>query len=235
MSHSLYLWIEKVRPEGCTFSEQARHLWDKLPATPENKAYLDELSRTSQPFPVRAQRLTALECLLKTLEHVCPHLIPHTNLKRDQSKRPWISLSCASAHSVSFSLTHTESLAACALTTCDNSIGVDIEALVPIERAIRISQRFFTPQEQAKSQVSEKLVSTAVTRIWTAKEALFKCGGYTALTACDSTILPADYSLLSYETLQSQSLLSVVAPRDCLPPKILSSPAPLSYITCDKG
>ncbi len=226
---TVYLWTEKVQPDGCTFSQRVQRLWDTLPDTPENKAYLDELCRRTQPPQVRCQRLTALGCFLQTVAQVCPSLLPRMSLARHPDKRPFVHISGENPPPLSFSLTHTHTLTVCALLMGEARIGVDAEPLIPEERAIRLANRFFTREEQALLQADGD-VSRAATRIWTAKEALFKCGGQASVTGCNSAMLPQGYSLLTGMTVEDQTVISLTAPSGCLPPEMLYSPYQLSHV-----
>lgn len=227
MTPTLYLWIEKVQPDGCTFSQKAQALWDTVPQTPPNKAYLEELCRPSQPLRVRCQRLTALACLLQAMGQACPHLLPLMTLQRTEEKRPFAVISGEDSPPLSFSVTHTDTLAACALLIGDGTVGVDIEHLIPLSKAERLSKRFFSERERAQIPPEADLAPW-VTRIWTVKEACFKCGGYPSLLGCDTAVLPQDAHLWCGHIPSHEAVISVCAPSGISDPVSLS-PIPVVW------
>ncbi len=231
MTPTLYVWIEKVQPEDCTFSEEAQRLWDMLPHSAHNTAYLDEVRRPSQPLRVRCQRLAALTCLLQAMGQVCPHLLSRITLQRTDDKRPFAVISGDDASVLSFSLTHTDTLSACALLTGEGTVGIDIEHLIPLAKAERLSERFFLENEKSQMPHGADL-SLWTTRIWTAKEACFKCGGYPSLLGCDTSVLPQGSRLWCGQIPAHEAVISVCAPSDISAP-VLLSPIPVIWEFAD--
>ncbi len=94
----------------------------------------------------------------------------------------------ADAHpsGVEFNLTHSHGLALCAVTI-GQAIGVDLEAIRPLENAERIIGRFFSPVEQAEFlRLAEADRRSAFFRGWSRKEAFLKATGTGLSTALDS-------------------------------------------------
>lgn len=87
---------------------------------------------------------------------------------------------------IAFNLTHTHDLALCAVTP-GRTVGVDVEAVRPMEDAERIIRRFFSPREQADFlalPAPERLA--AFFRGWSRKEAFLKATGTGLATVLDS-------------------------------------------------
>ena len=224
---NLYIWIEKVHPTGCTFKQEVQALWDKLPTYPPNKAYLEALCHPPQPPHVIAQRMTALGCLLQALDAVCPAALPHLTLHRAVGNKPFVTWSGVDALPLSFSLSHTQNMAVCALGVGMGDVGVDIEPVMSDERGAKIAQRFFTKEENAWLAMQESFgIGLGATRIWTAKEALFKCGGYGALLDCNTACLGGEKQLLS--GMLSDMVVSVCMSRDVIP-QMLATPTPVLF------
>jgi phosphopantetheinyl transferase len=76
---------------------------------------------------------------------------------------------------VSISVSHSQSHAALAVATNADAIGIDIEA--PRSQLHNVATRFLSPDELA--QFSE--ISDGLLRAWTAKEAIFKCAGFSGV------------------------------------------------------
>lgn len=222
---TVYLWIEKVQPEGCTFSKKAASLWDSLAKNSQNQAYLDDLTRPAQPSRVISQRVTAIGCLLRVMDAVCPHLLPSMTLHREADGRPFASFEGKDAPVLSFSLSHTQDLAVCALCVGHQAVGVDVESLIPSERAEKIARRFFSEDEQAMAKAWED-GRVGVTTLWTAKEAVFKRGGYASLLACDVSALPKDYRVEWGLITSPAAVISVCLPATSPAPTLLYAPFP---------
>lgn len=225
---TVYLWIEKVQLNGCAFSEKAKDLWEQLPKNSKNQAYWQELTRPSQRPEITSQRVTALGCFLQTLGTVAPHLLTQATLYREESGRPNVVFSGEDSPAVCFSLTHTPQLAVCALCMGNHRVGIDVEALIPFERAQKICRRFFTPQEQSlvSSASDERL---CMTKLWTAKEAMFKCGGHPNLLSCDTCLLSPEYRIIHGDIASPKSILAVCLPTAAPLPNVLQSPLPLHW------
>ena len=85
-----------------------------------------------------------------------------------------------------FNLAHSHGLALCAVSL-GRVLGVDLEAIRPLENAERIIGRFFSPREQAEFlalPVPER--QSAFFRGWSRKEAFLKATGTGLSTALDS-------------------------------------------------
>ncbi len=81
------------------------------------------------------------------------------------------------ANNLQFNLSHSQDLALFGFAT-HARIGVDIERLKPMPDAIKMAQRFFTPQESTlvRDRVGIKQMQMFF-RLWTAKEAYLKALG----------------------------------------------------------
>jgi 4'-phosphopantetheinyl transferase len=94
--------------------------------------------------------------------------------------------SLAEADGLEFNLAHSGGLGLCAVVS-GRAVGVDLEALRPMENAERIIGRYFTPREQA-----EFLAHAAAGRLsafyrgWTRKEAFLKATGDGLAASLDS-------------------------------------------------
>ncbi len=174
----LYLAVQPILSNEILSTEAlAARVEAMLPACPENRGYLSALIGTPHT-EVRRQRLTALLCLLSLMEEVVPELLPSLRLYRDDKGRPYAQSTSEPSLSFDFNLTHTDTHAACALLLGYGKVGIDAEALIPAEKAKKISTRFFTPAEQTYLQtVTEDRFTHEATRLWTAKEALSKQDG----------------------------------------------------------
>jgi len=226
MSHPIvYVWIEKVQPEGCTFSAHIQDIWNALPQNQENKAYLAEIVSPSQPPVVISQRVTALGCFLQIMHKVAPQLLPKLTLHRDEDHRPYVTFG-EDAPAVSFSLTHTQDMVGCAVYMGCEKIGIDIEGILPRDRAIKISQRFFTKGEQAWLR-HQPAIPLAVTQIWTSKEAMFKCGDCEALTWCD-VAQPTRPTYMMWGILEEKNVITLCTPMPTTP-RLLYAPATLVW------
>ena len=85
-----------------------------------------------------------------------------------------------------FNLAHSADVACCAVGW-GRSVGIDVEAVRPMDNAERIIGRYFTPREQAEflaHPVAERL--SAFYRGWTRKEAFLKATGKGLAAALDS-------------------------------------------------
>lgn len=118
-------------------------------------------------------------------------------LARDPSGRPYI----IGRKNIDFNISHSKSLAVCALSVGDGRIGVDTEPMisaVPIERQQRFAEKYFSENEK-------KLLENApdaFSRIWTSKEAYLKRDGKgiaTDLSRIDTVSLPEEIQLATIE------------------------------------
>lgn len=90
------------------------------------------------------------------------------------------------ARGLEFNLAHSGGIALCALTP-GSPLGVDVEALRPMENAERIIARYFTPREQAdflSHAAGDR--QAAFYRGWTRKEAFLKATGEGLAASLDS-------------------------------------------------
>jgi 4'-phosphopantetheinyl transferase len=99
------------------------------------------------------------------------------------------------AHSdLEFNLSHSDTLAACALTRA-RRVGVDVELVRPIPERESIATHYFTPPEQAfiQGETTEAARSRAFYICWTRKEAYIKAVGRglsIPLPSFDTSIAP---------------------------------------------
>jgi 4'-phosphopantetheinyl transferase len=78
---------------------------------------------------------------------------------------------------VSFSLSHTQTLALVAIG-CDGDVGIDIETLVPIDDAEALARRFFSPTEIGAIEAMDPTHRpSAFLGGWVRKEAVLKAHG----------------------------------------------------------
>lgn len=78
---------------------------------------------------------------------------------------------------LSFNISHTHKLIACAVT-CNRDLGIDTEHIRPRKNLLQLSRRFFSAQEIACLQsVNPDAVTEHFFRIWTRKEAYLKATG----------------------------------------------------------
>ena len=135
----LYLAVQPILAENI---HPLRDLSDEVAAMlspcPENEEYLAVLNGTSRT-ETRRQRLTALHCLLTLMREAAPDLVATLRLHRDDKGRPYGERQAADAPAFDFNLTHTDTHAACALLLGGGRVGVDAEALIPAEKAKKIS------------------------------------------------------------------------------------------------
>lgn len=180
----IYVWVEQVP----SIPPNVQALWNIIPKNQANEVYVAELCRDTQRPSVVAQRLTALACFSHIMQTVAPHLCDSITLGRHENGKPYALCDKLNAKPISLSFSHIQDMAVCAVSFDVEKIGVDIEHIMPNDRAEKISNRFFTLQEidmlRATETASGDIVIDA-TRLWTMKEALFKCGGYETLVRVD--------------------------------------------------
>ena len=82
-----------------------------------------------------------------------------------------------SSFGLEFNLSHSQDAALFAVAR--HAVGVDLEAIRPVQYALSVAERFFTPAEIAglRLQPPERL-SEAFLRFWTRKEAYLKASGH---------------------------------------------------------
>lgn len=103
----------------------------------------------------------------------------------DENGKPFIEES-----SICFNLSHSGSLALCAVS--DGAVGCDVEVIHPCSR--KIAQRFFTKAEAELLEKSE-CADLVFTRLWTMKESILKCLG----TGLSGGLSEYDFSLFTGE------------------------------------
>ncbi|MBR6709664.1 MAG: 4'-phosphopantetheinyl transferase superfamily protein [Clostridia bacterium] len=121
-----------------------------------------------RPKANRRQSAAAWQLLVRALGE-CGLDMRTISLHFSENGRP----SLPSHPHLTFSLTHTDTLAAIALCNNGDMIGLDAEPIEETARTARIAARFFTQAEKESGQPP--------TLIWTRKEALLKSLDLTAL------------------------------------------------------
>ena len=224
----LYLAVQPILAENI---HPLRDLSDEVAAMlspcPENEEYLAVLNGTSRT-ETRRQRLTALHCLLTLMREAAPDLVATLRLHRDDKGRPYGERQAADAPAFDFNLTHTDTHAACALLLGGGRVGVDAEALIPAEKAKKISTRFFTAAEQAYLQtVPQDRYAHEVTRLWTVKEARSKQDGRGFPLSFDGLAIEPSLRLHHYTMIlrdKSPLFLTLCAPDDAGIPTVVQLP-----------
>lgn len=101
---------------------------------------------------------------------------------------------------IHFNLAHTGDLALVAITRI-GVVGVDVEAVRPIENADELVARFFSPREnEAFQKVPEDRKPAAFFNLWTRKEALLKATGEgitRSLSLVEVSFLPGEPATLN--------------------------------------
>lgn len=88
-----------------------------------------------------------------------------------------------------FNLAHSEGLALLALSP-DRRVGIDVEAIRPMDDLGRIVERFFSPRERAAfGELTEARRTAAFFRGWTRKEAYLKATGEGLATPLDQFVV----------------------------------------------
>ena len=111
----------------------------------------------------------------------------NVELSREPNGRPYI----IGRKDLDFNISHSRSLAVCALSVGDGRVGVDTESIVsaiPPERQNRFAEKYFSENEKKLLESDP----SAFSRIWTAKEAYLKRSGKgiaTDLSKIDTTSL----------------------------------------------
>lgn len=232
-SHGLYLSVQPILEENAAAPEVlADRLSKLLCPCPENRDYLDRVITSQAPPSVQRQRLTALECLLTLLCGVLPNALPALKLRRDEHGRPYAEITDAAVPRFDFNLSHTNGYVACGLLIGEGRVGVDIESLIPTERAQKLSARFFSTGEQARLAVlsDERAGSLAATRIWTAKEALSKQDGRGYPLSFDTTVPSPEVTVLHGVVGASSAVLALCVPAGSPRPSLGEHSLPISFL-----
>ena len=135
---------------------------------------------------------------LRLLRLLLEHAGENTDveLAREPNGRPYI----IGRKDLDFNVSHSDTLAVCALSVGDGRVGVDTETIVstvPPERQNRFAQKYFSENEKKLLESD----TSAFSRIWTAKEAYLKRIGRgiaTDLSKVDTLSL-ADVELVTLE------------------------------------
>ena len=228
----LYLMVQPLlkneSPEKVT-----KDIFAALPPSPENLAYVEAIQG---PTPMIYQRLSALRCLMLLLREFYPRALPSLRLSRDTQGRPLAEIQEQGHIPFDFNLSHTSLYVGCALRIGTQRIGLDIEDMIPMDRAKKLSTRFFTPCEQQylSSIANESTFSHEATRIWTTKEALSKQDGHGFPIAFDST---ADYPQLSvkhayllHDLQIPQGMMTLCVPVETPSPLLAADSLPVQWI-----
>ncbi len=117
-----------------------------------------------------------------------------------------------------FNLSHSDAHAACALLVGDGRIGVDVEELVPPNRALRLIQRYCTEGErQMLSSLTDEEKANAFTRLWTVREAISKQDGRGNPLRFDASLVPDSVRVFGASIPHTGTQISICAPADCSP------------------
>ena len=173
--------VWQLPPHPLLASKSEVHIWratlDRPPKEVERLAQTlstDERGRAARfHFEQDRQRFIVARGLLRTI--LSNYLsIPADRLQFDYGPhgKPTIK-----ATSLRFNLSHSQNLALYALT-CDRELGVDIEFIRPINDAVQIAQRYFSPCENAIFQaLAPDQKPAGFFHHWTRKEAYLKAVG----------------------------------------------------------
>ncbi len=214
-SYGLYLSVQPILEENTASPEAlAAKLSDMLCPCPENRDYINRVITSQAPLAVQRQRLTALDCLLTLLRDVLPNALPTMKLRRDEHGRPYAEVTDTTVPHFDFNLSHTDGYVACCLLIGEGRVGVDIESVIPAERARKLSARFFSTGERALlACLSDDIAfSLAATRIWTAKEALSKQDGRGNPLGFDTAAHAPDVTVLHGMVAAFSAVLAISAP-----------------------
>lgn len=212
MAHRLYLTVRALSPDAPgDVGALRRALTASFPG-PVNEAYLRELESASPA--VTLTRLTALSLLPPLLEEagIPPAAV---RLSRDVAGRPSLTLP-EKAEPADFNLSHSAGHVACALWTGHGRVGVDIEEPIPADRAIKLSERFFSPGEQVMllHLAREIGIPSAFAAVWTAKEAISKQDGRGGPLGFDASTPPLGITLQRVFPDSTGAVLTVCWPGD---------------------
>ncbi|MBQ7634154.1 MAG: 4'-phosphopantetheinyl transferase superfamily protein [Bacteroidaceae bacterium] len=130
--------------------------------------WIADAAPTEKPLPINKQRET-IGLLLKAAG------LQPTGLSHTPEGKPFLT----AANGLHISITHTQSHIAIAL--CAYPVGIDIEAIGP--RTRRVLPRITEAKERALLQ--ERSDEAEATRVWCAKEAVFKLYGTQARAMTD--------------------------------------------------
>lgn len=171
----------------------------------KNTAYIEHiLLKKHRPSAYRS--LASLRLLGKLLYPLTASPV----LKRDKNGRPYL----IDLDKIDFNISHTESLAICAVCVSENSdiapkVGIDVEDIY-IKDPTALVDRFFSEGEKQYFYASDNKKQT-FTEIWTKKEAYIKyigTGLATPLTSFDTTANPG----VKFETFKhGNSIITVCA------------------------
>ncbi|MBV9576787.1 MAG: 4'-phosphopantetheinyl transferase superfamily protein [Gammaproteobacteria bacterium] len=162
--------------------QQDVHIWlaELTMSSAEEKIYQsflseDELARAQRfRFPKHKQRFIAARATLRRiLSYYLNETPAHFRFAYTDYDKPYL---CKPENTLQFNLSHSESLAAYAITH-DHAIGIDIEKMQTTYHA-GIAQRYFSQTENsALSLLSPAEKAACFYRLWSRKEALIKAAG----------------------------------------------------------
>ena len=92
------------------------------------------------------------------------------SFRRDKNGKPYVH-----ELDIHFSLSHSGSLAVCAIS--DKPVGIDVEKVHQAD--LRVAERMFTPREQYYMLSDKRKIQTRFFELWTKKEAYIKRNGLT--------------------------------------------------------
>lgn len=176
------LWTRP--PANPTLSKDEVHVWRvslnqaaSHVQTLRQILIVDEQARADRfHFPEHRDRFTVARGVLRTI------LGRYLNTPPEDlqfSYNPYGKPALTGAHPLRFNLSHSHTLALCAVT-CDREVGIDLEHIRPDpgDKRMRIARRFFSAREVLEFQaLPEQVRESAFFVCWTRKEAYIKAKG----------------------------------------------------------
>jgi 4'-phosphopantetheinyl transferase len=171
-------------PENPAASKDEVHVWRASLNPPASQIQAlrrvltaDERARAERfYFPKHRDRFAVARGVLRTILGRYLGITPdQLQFTYNQYGKP----SLTEAHPLRFNLSHSHTLALCAVT-CDREVGVDLEHIRPDpnDNRTRIARRFFSAREVlAFEALHESLRDRAFFSCWTRKEAFIKAKG----------------------------------------------------------
>ena len=148
----------------------------------------DETARANKyRFPIHKRRFIVARGILRELLGNYLEINPNT-VKFEYGDRGKPYISANTCKFLQFNISHSEEYALLGFTCDRRRIGVDLEYLREMPDAVKIAQRFFSPQEyDLIRNLDSKQQCLAFFKLWTAKEAYLKAIG-TGLAGCLASI-----------------------------------------------
>ena len=200
-----------------------------------NLSYLDALAGSSDrpALPrVTAERLGAISLLPSLLAAAC---IPTESLvlRRDQRGRPYCETPDGPA-GFDFNLSHSAFHVAGALLVGGGKVGVDVEEMIPSERALPLIRRFCTEGELellADAPPSDDPAADLFTSIWVEREALAKQNGQGMPLRFDTARIPEGLTVWKGYLPTTNTRLALCAPMKNAPryPRLLPDSLPVVF------